>query len=140
MATSQPSLVSRAYRGTGTDSAFAPRKKRSAREQTLALPFNESGGLHVVQRAATPACEPIPIAVDVVAGAVVPARVEQVSAATAYLIRIGVLFRAAAALLIRLLAGLVVSHNVLSSGFLFSFRRRITRCGGGPPVMLSPRR
>jgi hypothetical protein len=74
--------------------------------------------LHVIQRAATPAREPSPITVDVVPRAIAPACVEQIPAATAYLIGIGVFFSTAATFLVRLFACCFISHNVI---LLFGF-------------------
>jgi hypothetical protein len=90
-------------------------KKAQEPQDPCAFCLINPGGLHVVQRAAAPASEPTPIAVDVVSRAVSPASIEEIPAATAHLIRIGVFFRPTTALFIRLFAGCFISHNVVLS-------------------------
>jgi hypothetical protein len=106
--------------------SLAPTKKKRKGRQTLALLFNELADLHVVQRATTPAREPAPIAVDVVARAVIEARVKHgPPVTTACLIRIGVFLDPSATLLVRLFAGLFISHNVVL-WFFVVYRPRAT--------------
>jgi hypothetical protein len=91
-------------------------RKKSARAiKPSRLALTNRAELHVIQRATTPAREPTPITVDVVSRAVVPARVEQIPAAAAYLIGIGVFFSTAATFLVRLFACCFISHNVILS-------------------------
>jgi hypothetical protein len=85
-------------------------KKRKGTE-SLALLVNQTDELHVVQRAATPAREPLPTWVDVVPGAVIEACVKQLSRTTARLTGIRAFFGTAAALIIGLLTSFFVSHN-----------------------------
>jgi hypothetical protein len=73
--------------------------------------FRKTDRLGVIQRATTPAREPLPTWVDVVPGAVIEASVKQLSRTTAGLTRISALFGAASALIIRLLTCFFVSHN-----------------------------
>lgn len=68
----------------------------------LCASMNRTAGLHVVQRAATPAREPAPIGVDIISRAIIPAGVEQMPAATACFIWVIPFFRPTAALFIRL--------------------------------------
>ena len=110
-------------------------KKRRDLKDPCAFSLIKRGGLHVVQRTAPPACEPTPIAVDVVSRAVSPASVEEIPAATAGLIRIGVFFRPTATLLLRLFAGCFISHSVFLSFGCCCPACHIIPCGGGPPVM-----
>ena len=63
---------------------------------------NRTAGLHVVQRAATPAREPAPIGVDIICRAVIPAGVERVPAATARFTRVISFFCPTAALFLGL--------------------------------------
>ena len=80
-----------------------PVQNRGAEESTSAPPLNEIAGLHVVQRAATPAREPAPVGVDIISSSIIPAGVEQMPAATARFTPIAFFFRPTAALFIRLL-------------------------------------
>src|SRR4051812_2924466 len=73
--------------------------------------FRKTDRLGVIQRATTPAREPLPTWVDVVPGAVIEASVKQLSRTTAGLTRISALFGAASTLIIRLLTCFFVSHN-----------------------------
>lgn len=71
---------------------------------------------------------------DVVARTVIETGVEQgPPVTTACLIRIGVFLNPSATLLIRLFAGLLISHIVILS--FVGFKRHIIPCGGGSPVM-----
>lgn len=84
--------------------------------ETLLFRSSYGTGLHIVQRAAPPAREPCPVAVDVVARAVMPTCVEQpMSVATTGLSAFGlVFFCAGATFFARLLACFFVRHNLLS--------------------------
>jgi len=96
--------------------------------------------LHVVQRAAPPAGEPCPVAVDVVARAVMPTCVEQpVSVATTCLRAFGfVFFCTGATFVTRFFAHFFVRHNYCPfycCSVLLS--PHITRCGSGPPFYVN---
>ncbi|MFZ1221304.1 MAG: hypothetical protein WAO00_18585, partial [Chthoniobacterales bacterium] len=67
--------------------------------------------LGVIERAATPAREPLPARIDVVPGAVVEACVKQLSRTTARFTGICAFFCSAAALIIGFLTSFFVSHN-----------------------------
>jgi hypothetical protein len=82
--------------GTGT--------KQRRRKLNSCASMNRTAGLHVVQRAATPAREPAPIGVDIVPRAIVPAGVKAMPAATACFIFIVTFLGPTAALFIRLFA------------------------------------
>src|SRR5205085_10735664 len=111
-------------------------RKKSARAiKPPRFALTNQAELHVIQRAATPAREPTPITVDVVPRAVVPARVEQIPAATAYLIGIGVFFSTAATFLVRLFACCFISHNIILFFWFVCFACHIVPCDGGSPVM-----
>jgi hypothetical protein len=73
--------------------------------------FRKTDRLGVIQRATTPAREPLPTWVDVVPGAVIEACVKQLSRTTAGLTRISAFFGAASTLIIRLFTCFFVSHN-----------------------------
>src|SRR6476469_3548526 len=79
------------------------RTEQRRRGMDLCASIERTTGLHVVQRAATPAREPAPIGVNVIPCSIPPAGVEQSPAATARFSPIGFFFRPTAALLIRLL-------------------------------------
>jgi hypothetical protein len=70
--------------------------------------------LGVIERAATPAREPLPTWVDVVPGAVIEACVKQLSRTTARFSGISAFFGTAAALIIGLLTCFFVGHNLLT--------------------------
>jgi hypothetical protein len=84
--------------------------KTEAQESDSRASIKRTAGLHVVQRAATPAREPAPVAVDIISRAIIPAGVEQMPVATACFTRVIPFFRPATALFIRLRAGFFVSH------------------------------
>jgi hypothetical protein len=88
-------------------------RQGSAGHGTLLFRLPNSG-LGVIERAATPAREPLPTWVDVVPGAVIEACVKQLSRTTARLTGIRAFFGAAAALIIGLLTCFFVSHNLLT--------------------------
>jgi hypothetical protein len=73
--------------------------------------FRKTDRLGVIQRATTPAREPLPTWIDVVPGAVIEACVKQLSRTTAGLTRISAFFGAASTLIIRLFTCFFVSHN-----------------------------
>ena len=105
---------------------------------TLLFRLSARAGLHVVQRAAPPASEPCPIAVDIVARAVIPTCVEQpMSVATTSFTAVGfIFFYPGTALFLRLLTCFFVSHNC--SPFVWSsflLRSHITRCDSGRYLM-----
>ena len=81
--------------------------------ETLPFHLNTQAGLHVIQRAAAPAGKPRPVAVDVIARAIVPARVKKMMAPASTGFRfVPFLFCAGSALFIRLTARFFVSHNL----------------------------
>ena len=107
-----------------------------------ALPFKR--GSHVVQRAAPPAREPCPVAVDVVARAITPACVEQPMSVTTVGFRtLGfVFFCAGATFFVRLPSRFFVSQNsrpFFCSPFLL-LRPHITGVTADFEVMLIQRR
>ena len=59
------------------------RQRAEAQGMEPCSSFNPSGALHVVQRAAPPAGEILPVGIDVIARTVIEAGVEQLPAATA---------------------------------------------------------
>jgi hypothetical protein len=102
-------------------------RQGSAGHGTLLFRYLKLG---VVERAATPAREPLPAWIDVVPGAVIEACVKQLSRTTARFPGIRAFFSAAATLIIGLLTRFFVSHNLLTflSVVAFLTRRHITRC------------
>ena len=114
-----------------------------AGHENPALLFKSSAELHVVQRAAPPAREPSPVAVDVIARAIMPACVEQpvmMSSATGLSAFGIVLFHAGATFFARLLTCHFVSHNCCP--FVcgpVSLRPHITWCGSESFILVNSR-
>ena len=101
----RPLVFSFAAGITRSDFGTLKRVQNRGAENLIPAPqLNELAGLHVVQRAATPAREPAPIGVDIIPRAIIPAGVESMPAATASLIRVVPFFRPTTALFIRLFA------------------------------------
>lgn len=101
-----PSLASRRFLLTEGQA-----RKRRAWNPALPLPSLRLG---VIERAATPAREPLPTWVDVVPGAVIEACVKQLSRTTARFSGISAFFGTAAALIVGLLTCFFVGHNLLT--------------------------
>jgi hypothetical protein len=95
-------------------------------------------GLHVVQRAAPPAREPAPIGVDIVARAIIEARVEQSPAATARFTSIALFFRSTTALFIRFRPCFFVSHNIYLSVLVWLFACHIIPVTAGRQLCRVP--
>ena len=108
--------------------------------ETLLSRLNTLAGLHVIQRAATPARKPRPIAVNVIARAIVPARVKKMMAPASTGFRfVSFLFCARPALFVRLTARFFVSHNYISWSICFLLRPP-THPRGGEPSFLANRK
>ena len=91
--------------------------------ETLLSRYNALAGLHVIERAAAPARKPRPIAVNVIARAIVPARVKKMMAPASTGFRfVPFLFCAGSALFVRLTARFFVSHNCSSWSICFLLR------------------
>src|SRR6476469_1641975 len=100
----RPLVFSFAAGITRSDFGTLKRVQNRGAENLIPAPqLNELAGLHVVQRAATPAREPAPVGVDIVSSSIIPASVELMPAATARFTPIAFFFRPTAALFIRLL-------------------------------------
>jgi hypothetical protein len=96
--------------------------------ETLLSRYDAQAGLHVIQRAAAPARKPRPITVNVIARAIVPARVKKMMPPASTRFRfVPFFFCAGSALFLRLTARFFVSHNCLSWSFVSCFALPHTR-------------
>src|SRR5437899_11331763 len=108
--------------------------------ETLLFRCTVQAGLHVIQRAAAPARKPRPIALNVIARAIIPARVKKIMAPASTGFRfVPFLFRAGSALFVRLTARFFVSRDYASSSICVLFRFFTHPSRGGPSFLpLSP--